>query len=374
MPSIARDPQRRSATIGVRGWLTAAAVFASAYVLFAVVARSLSAFILLFTGILFAAALRPLIDRLSKRMPFGAAVTLTFGAVLLVAASIAFILIAPLGAEVERLVRALPGYVSALEDRLLAAQRFVKNDELTKQLAGTLANTAGAAFSAIGMHLLAGPALVASTVGNVVIIFLLAIGWILASDDLARFVLSVFPAGARQDWKRALNDMAVRLSAYAQVIVLNGVVVGVATGSSLAFLGIPYALLLGVVVALLQAIPLVGAVISGPIVLLVVLATSGWTKMLIVTAIFGLVQIVDQNLLSPIIFGTRLQLSFLLIIFSTVTGGLLLGIGGAFLAVPAAAVLQVIVVQIIAPAIRRANQVAPEADTGSERTPTSNVR
>jgi predicted PurR-regulated permease PerM len=363
------DAQRRSATIGVRGWLTAAAVFASAYVLFAVVAGSLSAFILLFTGILFAAALRPLIDRLSKRMPFGAAVTFTFGAVLLVAASIAFILVAPLGAEVERLVRALPGYVSALHDQLLAAQRFVKNDELTKQLAATLANTAGAAFSAIGMHLLGGPALVASTVGNVVIIFLLAIGWILASDDLARFVLSVFPAGARQDWKRALNNMAVRLSAYAQVIILNGVVVGVATGSSLALLGVPYALLLGVVVALLQAIPLVGAVISGPIVLLVVLATSGWTKMLIVTAVFGVVQIVDQNVLSPIIFGTRLQLSFLLIIFSTVTGGLLLGIGGAFLAVPAAAVLQVIVVQIIAPAIRRANQIAPDADAGSEGTP-----
>jgi predicted PurR-regulated permease PerM len=130
---------------------------------------------------------------------------------------------------------------------------------------------------------------------------------------------------------------------------------------SLALLGVPYALLLGVVVALLQAIPLVGAVISGPIVLLVVLVTSGWTKMLIVTAIFGVVQIVDQNLLSPIIFGTRLQLSFLLIIFSTVTGGLLLGIGGAFLAVPAAAVLQVIVVEIIAPAIRRANQIAPAA-------------
>jgi predicted PurR-regulated permease PerM len=368
------EPQRRAASIGVRSWLTAAAVFASAYVFLAVVAGSLSAFILLFTGILFAAALRPFIDRLATRMPFGAAVTLTFGAALLVAASIAFILIAPLGAEVERLVRALPGYVHALQDQLLAARRFVKNNELTNQLAGTLANTAGAAFSAIGMHLLGGPALLAGIVGNVVIIFLLAIGWILASDDLARFILSVLPAGTRQDWKRALNSMAVRLSAYAQAIVLNGVVVGVATGSSLAFLGIPYALLLGVVVALLQAIPMVGAVISGPIVLLVVLATSGWTKMLIVTAIFTFVQIVDQNLLSPIIFGTRLQLSFLLIIFSTVTGGLLLGIGGAFLAVPAAAVLQVIVVQIIAPAIRRANQVAPQADAGSERTPTSNVR
>jgi putative heme transporter len=98
---------------------------------------------------------------------------------------------------------------------------------------------------------------------------------------------------------------------------------------------------------------MVGAVISGPIILVVVLATSGWTKMLIALVVFCVVQIIDQNVLSPIIFGQRVQLSFLLIILATVIGGTLLGIAGAFLAVPAAAVLQVLMVRIVAPAIRR---------------------
>ena len=97
---------------------------------------------------------------------------------------------------------------------------------------------------------------------------------------------------------------------------------------------------------------MVGAVISGPIVLIVVLATSGWTKMLIALVVFSVVQILDQNILSPIIFGQRVELSFLLIILATVIGGALLGIPGAFLAVPAAAVLQVLMVRIVAPAIR----------------------
>jgi putative heme transporter len=104
---------------------------------------------------------------------------------------------------------------------------------------------------------------------------------------------------------------------------------------------------------------MVGAVISGPIILIVVLATSGWTKMLIVLAIFFVLQMLDQNVISPIIFGQRVQLSFLLIILSTVVGGMLFGIGGAFLAVPAAAVLQVLIVRIVAPAIRRANGAQP---------------
>jgi predicted PurR-regulated permease PerM len=125
-------------------------------------------------------------------------------------------------------------------------------------------------------------------------------------------------------------------------------------GATLAVIGVPYALLLGFVAAIFQAIPMVGAVLSGPFILVVVLATSGWTKMLIALAIFCVVQIIDQNVLSPIIFGQRVELSFLLIILATVIGATLLGIAGAFLAVPAAAVLQVLMVRIVAPAIRRA--------------------
>ena len=199
----------------------------------------------------------------------------------------------------------------------------------------------------------------ATAIGNLLLIVLLAVGWMLSSDELERFVLSLMPPAVRADWHGAFNEMASRLSAYVQGIVINGAIVGVAMGGSLALLGVPYAVLLGFIAAVFQAIPMVGAVISGPIILLVVLATNGWTKMLIALAIFAFVQIVDQNALSPIIFGQRVQLSFLLIILATVVGGTLLGIGGAFLAVPAAAVLQVLVTRIVAPAIRRANGENP---------------
>jgi predicted PurR-regulated permease PerM len=351
------DSGPRSVAIGVRTWLTAAAVFAGAYLLWLVLASTLSAFVLLFTGVLIAVALRPIVDRLSARMPFGIAVGLAFGGALLIAGLIAYVLIAPLGVEIQRLVQAIPGYVNSLKDQLVAAERFLKDYQLSKQFTGAIANGAGGAFSSVGAHLLAGPALIAAILGNAIIILLLAVGWMLSSDDLERFTLSILPQTASRDWKRAFDTIGLRLSAYVKGIVINGTIVGVTMGVAVAILGVPYALLLGFVVAVFQAIPMVGAVISGPVVLLVVLATSGWVKMLIVLAIFTVVQIIDQNVLSPIIFGQRVQLSFLLIIFSTVVGGMLLGIPGAFLAVPAAAVLQVIVVQIVAPALRRANGV-----------------
>jgi predicted PurR-regulated permease PerM len=338
-----------------RGWLIGAVVAAGAFLVWVVLSGALSAVLLLFTGVLFAAGLRPIVDRMSQRMPFGAAVGLAFAVVLIVAAGIGIVLGQPIGAELVKLVQSLPGYANSLQMQLAALQRHFENDQMARQLAGAVAGSAAGIATTIGLHLLGGTALIATAVGNVVLILLLAIGWMLSSDDLERFALSLMPPAARSDWRGAFADIGARLSAYVQGVVINGSVVGFVMGASLAVLGVPYALLLGFIAAVFQAIPMVGAIISGPIIILVVLATSGWAKMLVALAIFAVVQVIDQNVLSPIIFGQRVQLSFLLIILSTVVGGTLLGIGGAFLAVPAAAVLQVLVLRIVAPAIQRAN-------------------
>lgn len=350
--------------IGARTWLTGIALLASAYVLWLTAAGALSALVLLFTGILVAVALRPIIDRLRARIPFGAAVAAAFGATVLLVALITWIAIAPLGAELQRLFAAFPGYISALQAEFARIERFVNNDQLSKQVAGSLANSAGGIVNSLGAQILGSSTALATLAGDAVIILLLAVGWALSCDQLESFILSLFAANSRQVWKQAIDEVGARLSAYAQGVVINGAIVGVAMGVSLALLGVPYALLLGFVVAVLQAIPMVGAVISGMILLFVVLATSGWVKMLIALAVFIVVQVVDQNVVSPIIFGQRVRLSFLLIIFATVAGSMLLGIPGAFLAVPAAAVVQVIIVQIVAPAVRRATGADPQGSSG----------
>jgi predicted PurR-regulated permease PerM len=340
----------------IRGWLIGVAVVAGAVLIWDVLSGAMSALLLLFTAMLIAAGLRPIVDRMAKRMPYGAAVGLAFVALIAIVIVIGAVLVQPLGAELVKLVQSLPGYASALQTQLVSVQRHFENDQTARQIAGALAGSAGSAASAIGAYLLSGTASAVGAFGNGVLILLLAVGWMLSSDELSRFVLGLMPPAVRTRWSEAFDDIATRLSAYVGGVVINGSIVGVVMGISLALLGAPYYLLLGFIAAIFQAIPMLGAVISGPIILLVVLATSGWSKMLIALAIFAVVQIVDQNVLSPIIFGQRVQLSFLLIILATVVGGTLLGIGGAFLAVPAAAVLQVLVVRIVAPAIRGAQE------------------
>ncbi len=336
----------------MRAWVIAAAVFAGAFLLWNVLAASIPVLLLLFTAMLLAAALQPIVNRLSTRISYGAAVGVTFGVAIVAVAGLGFALLQPVAVELAKLVDAVPSYASALQTQFAAAQRYIENDQTARQLASALANSASGAASAVGVSLLGGPKLVATSIGDGVLIVLLAIGWMLSAGELEQFVLGLIPPKPRENWRAVFADIGVRLGAYVQGVVINGAVVGVVMSASLAILGVPYALLLGFVSAIFQAIPMVGGVISGPIVLLVALATSGWEKTLIVLVIFTVVQILDGNVLTPIIFGQRVQLSFLLIIFSTVVGGTLLGINGAFLAVPAAAALQVIVVRILAPAIR----------------------
>ena|SRR6202522_281351 len=339
-----------------RGWIIGAAVVAGAVLIWDVLSGALSALLLMFTAVLVGAGLRPIVDRMAKRMPYGVAVGLAFVVVIVVIVVIGAVLIQPLGAELIKLLQSLPGYASALQTQFEFVQRHFENDQTARQIAGALAGSAGSAASAIGVRLLNGTALAVTAIGDGVLILLLAVGWMLSSDELSRFVLSLMPPARRSQWRDAFEEIAKRLSAYVGGVVINGSIVGIVMGISLALLGAPYYLLLGFIAAIFQAIPMLGAVISGPIILLVVLATSGWSKMLIALAIFAVVQVVDQNVLSPIIFGQRVQLSFLLIILATVVGGTLLGIGGAFLAVPAAAALQVLVTRIVAPAIRAANE------------------
>jgi predicted PurR-regulated permease PerM len=82
-----------------RSWLIGAAVVAGAVLIWDVLSGALSALLLLFTAMLIAAGLRPIVDRMSKRMPYGAAVGLAFVAVIAVLVVIGAVLIQPLGAE-----------------------------------------------------------------------------------------------------------------------------------------------------------------------------------------------------------------------------------------------------------------------------------
>ena len=133
------------------------------------------------------------------------------------------------------------------------------------------------------------------------------------------------------------------------------VIIGTLTGAGLALLGVPYALLLGLVAALTELLPYIGPWISGGISVVFALIAVGPLKSVEVIILFILIQELEGNVVQPLVMSRTVHIDPLLVIVSVLVGINLLGIIGAVLAVPIAAGIQVVVVRVVAPAIRRAS-------------------
>jgi len=124
----------------------------------------------------------------------------------------------------------------------------------------------------------------------------------------------------------------------ATVALVDAVFIGI----GLAIVGVPLALPLAVLIFFAAFIPIVGAVASGAIAVLIALVTLGWVQALIVLAIVLAVQQIEGNVLQPFLVGKSLALHPAVVIGAVTVGGTLFNITGAFLAVPVAAIITVI--------------------------------
>jgi len=125
-----------------------------------------------------------------------------------------------------------------------------------------------------------------------------------------------------------------------------------AFGWLLAF-SIPYALLLSIMVALLDLIPVVGSTVGGAVVALVALTVS-LPMCLETVAFFVVYRLLEDYLLVPRIIGRAVEVSALVTIVAVLIGGALLGVIGALVAIPFAAALQLFVRQMFLPRQDRA--------------------
>jgi predicted PurR-regulated permease PerM len=124
--------------------------------------------------------------------------------------------------------------------------------------------------------------------------------------------------------------------------------------------GVPFAVALGLVVALLDLIPLAGATIAAILVVLVALAATGITEAIIVAAYFLVYQQLENHILQPLVYGRTVQLSPLAVLVSVLVGAQIAGVLGALGAIPVAGALQVIIVDW-----RRARLESVVPDTAS---------
>ncbi|MFD7263882.1 AI-2E family transporter [Streptomyces sp. NPDC059874] len=152
------------------------------------------------------------------------------------------------------------------------------------------------------------------------------------------WVLGLVPAAARPGVAGAGPRAWRTLTAYVRGTVLVALIDAVFIGLGLYFLDVTMAVPLAVFIFLFAFIPLVGAVISGALAVVVALVTQGPVVALAVLAVVLAVQQIEGHVLQPFILGRAVRVHPLAVVLSVAAGGMIAGIGGAVVAVPLVAV------------------------------------
>lgn len=167
--------------------------------------------------------------------------------------------------------------------------------------------------------------------------------FLMEGERIWLFVVGLFPKDAREAVNGAGRAGWKSLGAYVRVQILVAAIDAIGIGLGAAILGVPLAIPLGVLVFLGSFIPVIGALFSGAVAVLLALVALGPVQTLIMLGIVLLVQQVESHILQPLIMGKAVSLHPLAVIFSVAGGSMIFGAVGALFAVPTLAVVNSVV-------------------------------
>ncbi|MEJ7694418.1 AI-2E family transporter [Daejeonella sp.] len=160
---------------------------------------------------------------------------------------------------------------------------------------------------------------------------------------LLRFVFIWFEPSQHKKVEEVMKETEVIIKSYLIGLIIQIAYITVLLGGILMLLGIKHALLIGVIFAILNLIPYVGALVGNLIgVLLTLTSSQEIAPIFIVLGVIAFVQFLDNNILMPRIVGSKVRINAFAAILGVFIGGSLVGVPGMFLALPMIAVLKII--------------------------------
>jgi putative heme transporter len=287
---------------------------------------------------LLAGLLSPVVGWLKEhRLPSGLAVAITvLGFIGLIAGSLALVgrqLVAGFGALWSE---ALTG-VKQIQDWLADGPLHVTADQMDQYLKEATAalqnNTSSIVSGALSFGSTAGH----FAAGLILALFIL-IFFLLEGDRIWAFLVRLLPRKARAATFGAGRKGWASMVSYARIQMFVAFVDAVGIGVGAAIIGVPLALPLSVLVFIGSFIPIVGALVTGAIAVLLALVANGPINALIMLGIVLLVQQLESHILQPLVMGKAVALHPVAVILSVAAGSYLAGIPGALFSVPILAV------------------------------------
>jgi predicted PurR-regulated permease PerM len=178
-------------------------------------------------------------------------------------------------------------------------------------------------------------------------------------DKLKAFIIRIVPEKSKESFLGFMWQADQVLSGYFRGVLIMCCVEGSLVAFGLSLIGLPYAVLFGVITGLAYLVPYIGALIGAVPAVLVASFTDKPLEMVILTiVIYVTVVIIDSNVIAPRIIGRRVGLHPVLVLFFIMVGAKFLGAAGFFLATPVAGVAKIAITDLW----RRHHGLPPAAD------------
>ena len=308
------------------------------------VLRSLEPVVLLFALVfLLAMVLNPIVVWLQKRhVPRFVSVILLMFALIAVAGTIVLFAIPPLARQTQELVRSAPGVWQGIRTRIESLTQNYPAVREALPRSDEIAGKAGAAAGTVGSILLRSTIGLVGGAASIVFAVLLLVFVLANPRPLIAAYLALAPDRYREQAHRTLARLMRQMTAWARGVAINGAITGFSIGALLWLIGVQPALIFGVFAFLGEFLPNIGAFLVSIPILLVALS-MGATKFWLALGVIVLVYQIELNVLVPGVLGKEMRLHPVNILFFTLATATMFGLLGVFLAVPAAALVQIVI-------------------------------
>jgi predicted PurR-regulated permease PerM len=332
----------------VRTVLAVLGLVIAVWVLLRLIAIARHLVIWFLVALFLALAINPLVELLQRRGIHrrGLAAAAAFLLVVLALALIGALFIPTLVRNVNSFAEAVPGYVhdvtkgrgrlGFLETKYHIVEKV--RQQVHKGGAKRLLGLSGAAVAITKG--------VVNIVLGVVTVAFLTFFMLLEGPEWIERVYGLLPPHSQPRWRGVGRDIYRTIGGYVTGNLVISLIAGTLTTLVLLVMGVPYAVALGVVVAVLDLIPLAGATVAA-----IIIATVAFLHTIVagivVVVFFVIYQQVENHLLQPLVYGRTVQLSPLVVLVAVLAGAEIAGILGALAAIPVAGAIQVLIVDFL---------------------------
>ncbi len=297
----------------------------------------------IFIALFLALAINPLVEWLQRKgvRRRGLAVAIAFSVVLLAVVGLVAVFVPILIDQVGKFVDAIPGYVRDLTSGRGRLGFLERDYHVVEKVEKAIKhNSAGKVIGVSNIALSLTKGVISAVVATITITFMTLFMLLEGPLWVERF-FSLLPEKSAERWRAVGRDVYGTVGGYVAGNILISLIAGTLAGIVLWILGVPYPVPLGLLVGLLDLIPLAGATVAAVIATGIAFTTGVWPGV-VVLVYFVVYQQLENQLLQPVIYGKTVQLSPLAVLIAVLIGAKLGGVVGALVAIPVAGAIQIV--------------------------------